>query len=397
MADVSVIIPAYNCGDPLLETAASILRQPGVAVEVIVVNDGSDAGRFPDMDRLHDSRVAVVTHAKNRGVSAARNTGLERACGKYVMFADCGDTVEPDCLAPFLAGVRAVDADVGIGGLLLDVRGDLAQMGAEAPDLFPEGCLRLSAGSAVYERSGFSELLAALLENDLLHPVGGRLYKRSSLRGIRFDETVLCLLEDELFNLDVLLSVEKARMVPSLVARLAVSGPEALSNKYDGDRAFNLVKVWRRYEKLFLAFGDGLAASLREQCERQFVLQYVSLLANWRREGEFADPAAMFHTARELFAIEPFRTVANNRGLKEEFIVSTLNVLLDVAVPQLRRRSFINNAHGDFVQHLATALEMVQMGNPAEAERYAALSRQAGGEQAGVGITPDSLWRAADD
>ena len=84
---VSVVVPIYNVKDFLNECLDSLVRQTLSGMEVIMVNDGSDDGseliateyaeKYPDFRLINRA---------NGGLSAARNTGLEAACGEYVCF-----------------------------------------------------------------------------------------------------------------------------------------------------------------------------------------------------------------------------------------------------------------------------------------------------------------------
>lgn len=97
---VSVIIPAFNVGKYIETCVRSVLEQDLKNLEVIVVDDGStdQTGGILDGIAETDKRVFVI-HKKNEGVSAARNTGLEYARGKYVTFVDGDDYVEQDYLS----------------------------------------------------------------------------------------------------------------------------------------------------------------------------------------------------------------------------------------------------------------------------------------------------------
>ncbi|MFL4472959.1 glycosyltransferase family 2 protein [Paeniglutamicibacter sp. MACA_103] len=112
---ISVIIPAMNQQDFIGDTLASLARQrlKGRELEVLVVDDGStDAtaaitaefgARIPGLK--------IITHPTNRGVSAARNTGLEHASGEYVVFLDPDDWFAPNHLAQLAEGLEALDVD----------------------------------------------------------------------------------------------------------------------------------------------------------------------------------------------------------------------------------------------------------------------------------------------
>ena len=86
---VSIIMPVYNCESTVSESIASVLNQSYKYFELIIVNDGSTdhTGVICDDYASKDSRVKVI-HQNNTGPSAARNTGLNNALGKYIMTED---------------------------------------------------------------------------------------------------------------------------------------------------------------------------------------------------------------------------------------------------------------------------------------------------------------------
>ena len=85
----SVIVPAYNSEKYIEETLDCLLSQTEQDIEVIVVNDGSKDSTADIAERYaaEDSRVVYV-YQENAGVSAARNNGIERARGEYMIFID---------------------------------------------------------------------------------------------------------------------------------------------------------------------------------------------------------------------------------------------------------------------------------------------------------------------
>lgn len=94
---VSIIIPVYNVEKYLHECVDSILRQTYRDIEVLLVDDGSpdNCPTLCDEYARRDSRV-VAYHKPNGGLSDARNYGLERAKGEYIVFADSDDFWQKD-------------------------------------------------------------------------------------------------------------------------------------------------------------------------------------------------------------------------------------------------------------------------------------------------------------
>lgn len=95
MCKVSIIVPVYKVEKYLSRCIDSILKQTFTDFELILVDDGSpdSCGVICDEYAKRDSRIRVI-HQRNGGLSAARNSGLKIAIGKYVMFCDSDDYVE---------------------------------------------------------------------------------------------------------------------------------------------------------------------------------------------------------------------------------------------------------------------------------------------------------------
>lgn len=91
---LSVIVPVYNVEAYLPECVDALLKQSYFNTEILLIDDGSvdKSGEICDACALKDNRIKVI-HKKNGGVSAARNTGLQEACGEYIAYADSDDVV----------------------------------------------------------------------------------------------------------------------------------------------------------------------------------------------------------------------------------------------------------------------------------------------------------------
>ncbi len=112
---LSFILPAYNVEDYIDACLDSVTTQdiPTADYEIIVVNDGST-----DSTPAHIQRYAerfpniIIINQENRGQSAARNAGLEKARGEYVWFVDSDDTVCFNCLRFLLDACDRLQTDM---------------------------------------------------------------------------------------------------------------------------------------------------------------------------------------------------------------------------------------------------------------------------------------------
>jgi len=112
MVDVTVVVPTHNRRQLVAQAVHSILRQEGVSLELVVVDDGSSDGTGPWLDRIAaiDSRIKIVHHERPRFISSARNAGIAKASGRWVAFCDDDDLWAPDKLSSQLAALRASSA-----------------------------------------------------------------------------------------------------------------------------------------------------------------------------------------------------------------------------------------------------------------------------------------------
>ena len=102
MSRVSVIVPVYNAKDYIIRCIDSILEQTFKDIELILIDDGSTDGSELICDRYKSNNTVKVIHQENRGVSSARNRGLEVATGTYVAFVDSDDYLEKNMLQQML-------------------------------------------------------------------------------------------------------------------------------------------------------------------------------------------------------------------------------------------------------------------------------------------------------
>jgi len=96
MVLVSVIIPTYNREDTVVRAIESVLDQTHEEIECIIVDDGSKDGTASILESYEDPRIRYIHHKANKGVSAARNTGIEEAQGEYIAFLDSDDKWEDE-------------------------------------------------------------------------------------------------------------------------------------------------------------------------------------------------------------------------------------------------------------------------------------------------------------
>lgn len=197
---ISVIIPVYNREHLIACAIDSVVNQTETDWELIIVDDGSEdaTGRICDQYAEADPRLHVL-HTKNRGVSAARNAGLQEACGEWVIFLDSDDVYEPDAFRMMLeqsAGMDLVAASMRYAE------------SAEARLLATEKRVYLDWFATLEQ--GFHTLYAGFFYSS----VCAKLYRRAALTAA-FDPA-LSYAEDILFNLKVMPGMQRICVLPDV-------------------------------------------------------------------------------------------------------------------------------------------------------------------------------------
>ena len=194
----SVIVPAYNCEKTIEKCIVSLLMQTVKEIEILIVDDGStdSTGWICDSLAEQDRRVSVI-HQENKGVSAARNAGIDSAEGQRILFVDSDDYVGPAYIEHLLG-----EADLVIGGYVLE---------------YPDG---KKGKKAMLEKEEFSTDDKVRTESCFLkgyfNYVWAKSYKASLLKekAIRFDPSI-DIAEDTLFTCSFLTCCQSIQIVDS--------------------------------------------------------------------------------------------------------------------------------------------------------------------------------------
>lgn len=192
---VTVIIPAHNAATYLGQCLDAVLGQTLHDIEVIVVDDASSDATPEILASRSDARLRVITHPTNRGVSAARNSGMDAASGRFLAFVDADDYIAPTMYAELVAAASGLDVDVASCGIsTVDPGGTIL-----ATEDFP-----LSAGIRYDTKATREALHSAFTAKMLWYPFRS-VYSRQLIdrHGLRFDEGIRKG-EDSLFNLEAL-------------------------------------------------------------------------------------------------------------------------------------------------------------------------------------------------
>lgn len=170
---ISVVIPAYNCINSLETTLGSVLKSGLTDCEILLIDDGSKDGTAELCDKLaHRHAWVRCIHQENGGVSAARNRGIGEARGRYILFFDADDTVDPGELASCQDILTEQEPDMLIFGMSFDYyfRGKRYRRDTMVPPL-----------AGLRSRAEWIGRMGELYESNALSPVWNKFIRRDLL------------------------------------------------------------------------------------------------------------------------------------------------------------------------------------------------------------------------
>lgn len=296
MPRFSFIVPVYNCRQYLEECVRGILAQTVSDFEILLVDDGSADGSGELCDRLaeKDTRVRVF-HKANGGAASARNVGLDKAEGGFVLFVDCDDTVEEDLLEavePHLSDAECLP----VYGMSFDYRNDDGSI--VKTELY---------GTAFPGSHGVAEIaekLPAFFEDNVLSSACNKVFPLKLLRekGLRFREHMR-LYEDLEFVLRCLPCFERIQMI----GRGLYHYRHTIGDAHLDDRVEDLGRVKADLAPLnraFHAFGEH--TGMRRAVAGVSADLYIAML-EWHLLKCRPDTAALRDSLPEYASEEGFR------------------------------------------------------------------------------------------
>lgn len=130
---ISLIMPVYNAEDYIVRSVDTVLAQTFSDTEIILVDDGSTDQSAEIVDWYVEKYPnVVVTHRKNGGVPAARNTGIELARGEYIAFMDNDDMLRPGMLQKLYLSIIKNNCDIAATSIYQIIKGKY-EVGMQSP------------------------------------------------------------------------------------------------------------------------------------------------------------------------------------------------------------------------------------------------------------------------
>ncbi|MBO7641698.1 MAG: glycosyltransferase [Alphaproteobacteria bacterium] len=200
---ISVIIPVYNVEKYLARCLDSVTKQTLKDIEIICINDGSIDKSVSIVEQYakKDKRISLINQ-ENKGLSAARNTGMRVARGKYISFVDSDDWIDLDFLEKLYNAAESCGADAACS----EIRRPHVS-GAAPYKLKFEKSQVLSNAAEKFK----------ILDLPMRCSVWNKIYLRSELerQGLKFIEGML--FEDIPFTIRYIFSCKKVITVPGVV------------------------------------------------------------------------------------------------------------------------------------------------------------------------------------
>ncbi|MBX9136408.1 MULTISPECIES: glycosyltransferase [unclassified Clostridium] len=190
---ISIIVPVYNVEKYLEKCIESILNQTYENIEIILVDDGStdNSLNICNFYASKDKRIKVI-HQENRGVSYARNVGLNLAKGDYIGFVDSDDYIEDNMYEILINDILENDSDISICGF--------KQLTLDNNIIFNYGTNKKIVLSKEKALEGF---ISDKFIKEFMYAPWNKLYKRSIVTNVKF-RTDLRIGEDLLFVFECL-------------------------------------------------------------------------------------------------------------------------------------------------------------------------------------------------
>ena len=276
--DVSIIVPIYNSEETLIKCLDSILKQKDTNFEVILINDGSSDESL-NICRHYSNNYEniIIIDKKNEGSSVARNKGIDRASGRYIMFIDSDDWIEDTMLKDKYELAMKYNSDMVISGIKIDYmkKNEIVKTIVNN--------YKFSFWKNIDE---ISLNIINIFENALINSSCNKLYKASILKenNIYFQRTEVG--EDTLFNLSVLEKINSLLITDkSYYHYNKFDNKETLTGKIIDDSYKKYIYIHKEMLRLFEKW-DRLNDEVIKYINRTMISQYLAVTYKIMRNKE---------------------------------------------------------------------------------------------------------------
>ena len=273
---LSVIIPIYNAQDYIENLLSDIQRQTFADFEVLLIDDGSvDQSAVGCQKYVTLDQRFCYCYQENQGVSAARNQGIERAEGEYIIFLDADDRIPKDCFEKRIHPLQTLQGIDLVIGKYLAIR-DFE----EDEELFWQSDF---SGQKNYEAMIFDCVQAAI--SFYYGVVWNKVYRKDIItrNRIRFDES-LRWCEDFIFNMDYFRFVKKCYYLADSTYYYCYRLNSALSQDEIIDDRMDFIR-YRYLDRLGEAIGDETVKTAYKKKSVLFLIHRIHGISSERAKG----------------------------------------------------------------------------------------------------------------
>ena len=261
--DVSVVVPVYNTG----KTAKVLIRKlldSYDRIELIIVDDGSTDGSAELLDSINNVKVRVF-HKENAGPSSARNFGLKKAKGKYLMFIDSDDDIKKHFIREMV--------------LMMDESTAMVVSGVEYNKLSSNEKSDVYLDPFDYKQDETNKdlMLRSLLYDGRMYPAFNKIFRTETIKNhdVRYDET-MNYGEDTKFVMDYLNVAEgKIKFILKPLYIYYAGTSTSTAKKSQG--------VWSNWQKCFDNLKHWVGKNPSWNQKRILALIYLKWRASWLR------------------------------------------------------------------------------------------------------------------
>lgn len=281
---ISIIIPVYNSAHYLEQCLDSVAGQTFSNLQIICVDDGStdDSWSILLSYAERDERLEIF-RKKNEGVSEARNYGLKKAVGEYLMFVDSDDWIDERTCELAIDTIQKTNSDVIMWPYVRERFGESIPKKIMDHDCIYE---KKAVQKDLYRRMfGVTEEELAYPENaDALCTVWGKLYRRNIIEYNQisfFDIRKIGSYEDGLFNLDVFRFAKRVAFLNQYLYHYRRDNLSSVTSEYDPELKDKKNTLFDYLDQLIKK--DNLDSRYVQALNNRIVLSLVELGINEMR------------------------------------------------------------------------------------------------------------------
>lgn len=273
---VSIITPVYKSEEFIKESILSIMNQTYKNIELICINDCTPDNSFEICKELSQqySNIKLCENEKNMGQEVTRNRGIDEASGKYILFFDSDDILDPQTVEKLVEAAEAENSNVVFFTYSRIINGIEKPVVLEG---IPEGNIPTEE---------FSKLIYDILYIGDLSCIGTKLYKTEFINenGIRFDKKYKYN-EDGAFFINTLFKTDYICVVNEPYYKYIIRTEGSTMTSYRKDMFVSVSKTRELIKKLFLLNGCWSDSSKKIEYFREMLALMLNSLINEEKFG----------------------------------------------------------------------------------------------------------------